>query len=70
MINLVGGVHQVVKERHILHESAIRVEAGPGKEDRLRTGSYVALRQREKLREERRRRNRAGNDDYLPEFLR
>ena len=36
-----------VKEKHLLAESAIVIEAGPGKEDRLTSGSYVQLRERE-----------------------
>ncbi len=36
-----------VKEKHLLTESAIIVEAGPGKEDRLLEGSYIELRKRE-----------------------
>lgn len=34
-----------VKERHVLSDSAIIVEAGEGKEDRLLTGSYRQLRE-------------------------
>ena len=37
-----------VRERGVLTESAILVEAGDGKEDRIMTGSYLALRQQEK----------------------
>lgn len=33
-----------VKERHVLTESAIIIEAGEGKEDRIMTGSYLELR--------------------------
>jgi NAD-dependent dihydropyrimidine dehydrogenase PreA subunit len=33
-----------VKDRHVLTESAIIVEAGEGKEDRLMSGSYLELR--------------------------
>ncbi|MCR9291686.1 MAG: 4Fe-4S binding protein [bacterium] len=36
-----------VKEKHVLQRSAIIVEAGPGKEDRLMRGSYRELRQAE-----------------------
>ena len=32
-----------VKERHVLNETAIIVEAGEGKEDRLMSGSYIEL---------------------------
>ena len=33
-----------VRERRVLSESAIIVQAGPGKEDRLMSGSYIDLR--------------------------
>ncbi|PAY19460.1 4Fe-4S ferredoxin [Rhodopirellula sp. SM50] len=36
-----------VKERGLLGESAIIIEAGEGKEDRMMSGSYIALRQQE-----------------------
>lgn len=36
-----------VKDRHVLDESAIIIEAGPGKEDRLMSGSYRDLRRAE-----------------------
>jgi ferredoxin len=36
-----------VKEKGLLTESAIIIEAGEGKEDRLMTGSYIALREAE-----------------------
>ena len=57
----------------LLDEEAIRVEAGPGKEDRLMTGSYVALREaeRKKREAERLKREDAGgaSASYLPDFL-
>jgi ferredoxin len=37
-----------VKEKHLLVQSAIIIEAGEGKEDRLMNGSYRALRERER----------------------
>lgn len=37
-----------VKQRQLLPESAIVVEVGPGKEDRLLEGSYIELREQEK----------------------
>ncbi len=37
-----------VKEKGMLARSAIIVEAGKGREDRLMTGSYIELREREK----------------------
>jgi len=57
----------------LLAEEAIRVEAGSGKEDRLMTGSYVALREAEYRKREAERLNREGApgaaDTYLPDFL-
>jgi len=44
-INVVG--------KRLIGETAIRVEAGPGKEDRLTTGSYTALRQAEQAERDR-----------------
>ena len=40
-----------VKTKHLLTESAIVVEAGPGKEDRLTAGSYLELRAAETARQ-------------------
>ncbi len=60
-----------VKNNKTLAESAIRVVAGPGKEDRLLSGSYIELRQR-RIMEKRRARKKpdeAISDDYLPDFL-
>jgi Fe-S-cluster-containing dehydrogenase component len=62
-----------VKEKSLLARSAIVVEAGEGKEDRLLRGSYRELREREA--KERLRQGPstpgggAGSDSYLPEFL-
>lgn len=39
-----------VKEKHLLSESAIIIEAGSGKEDRLMEGSYIELREQEAAR--------------------
>ena len=36
-----------VRERAVLSESAVVIEAGPGKEDRMMSGSYVGLREQE-----------------------
>jgi ferredoxin len=36
-----------VKSKHLLQQSAIIIEAGEGKEDRLMQGSYIALREEE-----------------------
>ena len=56
-----------VVEKNLLDESAIIVEAGPGKEDRLLSGSYVALREAEAQQ----RAQVPGSADagYLPDFL-
>jgi len=51
-----------------LSAAAIIVEAGPGKEDRMRRGSYVELRERER-REKRSNRQQPEDGGYLPEFL-
>jgi polyferredoxin len=62
----------VVAEK-LLDETAVRIEAGPGKEDRLMTGSYVALREAEHKKREADRLKREGasgaRDSYLPDFL-
>jgi ferredoxin len=56
-----------VKTKKLIASVAIVVEAGPGKEDRLASGSYLALREQE-------RRTKAAapaaEDAYLPDFLR
>jgi len=57
--------------KRLLAESAIIIEAGTGKEDRLLSGSYIALREHEaaaRQREQNQRRDQGEN--YLPEFLR
>ena len=57
----------------LLDEPAIRIEAGPGKEDRLMTGSYAALREAEHKKREADRLKREGaggaSASYLPDFL-
>ena len=61
-----------VKGKALLAESAIQVEAGSGKEDRLARGSYLELREEERRREAQQRnlldRDRAESG-YLPDFL-
>jgi polyferredoxin len=62
-----------VKVQKLLQRSAIQVAAGEGKEDRILSRSYVALRQERagrKQNEERTRspQNNAGSE-YLPDFL-
>lgn len=61
-----------VKSKNLLDHSAIRVVAGTGKEDRIMSGSYRALRE---ARAGQRRDGRDGSEDvpgaadYLPDFL-
>jgi len=61
-----------VKSRKLLDRSAIRVVAGPGKEDRIVSGSYLALRE-ERTRQQRQQQGRVeeipGGAEYLPDFL-
>ena len=57
-----------VAEKSLLKESAIVVHAGEGREDRITSGSYLALREQENAARE--RQMKAGDDDsYLPDFL-
>jgi len=60
-----------VKSKKLLGRSAIRVVAGLGKEDRIVSGSYLALReQRARQRQQQNRVEGATNGgDYLPDFL-
>ena len=55
-----------VKTKGLLTSSAIVVEAGPGKEDRMATGSYRALRKRENQTKSS---ASEANESYLPDFL-
>ncbi len=59
-------------QKGLLKETAIRVEAGEEKEDRLMRGSYRALRRQEaEKREEKRRKlleQSGGKGSYLPDF--
>ena len=61
--------HINVDVKGLLTESAIRVEAGPGKEDRLSSGSYLALREAERQARDAAQPKPAGGGDYLPDFL-
>jgi ferredoxin len=54
-----------VKDTHLLTESAIRIVAGPGKEDRLFSGSYIRRHQAAQDNES----QPDGADEYLPDFL-
>jgi NAD-dependent dihydropyrimidine dehydrogenase PreA subunit len=60
-----------VLDKHLLTESAIIIEAGPGKEDRLMTGSYLALRAEEQQQRaaEQKKKGTPAASDYLPEGL-
>ena len=61
-----------VKERHLLRETAIWVEAGYGKEDRVMSGSYLALREQERRKrreQEKLLQQKSSGNDYLPDFL-
>lgn len=59
-----------VLDKHLLTESAIIIRAGEGKEDRLRAGSYVALREAEtKARAASEKQHTPGGESYLPDFL-
>ena len=60
-----------VADKYLLTESAIIITAGMGKEDRMRTGSYIALREQEQsLREAEQKQNGPpAGDGYLPDFL-
>ena len=62
-----------VKTNRLLSESAIQIQAGPGKEDRITSGSYLALRAAEARRRETQEREQAEPEadggGYLPDFL-
>ena len=62
-----------VKAKRLLRESAVVVHAGPGKEDRTASGSYIALRAEEERRREAEREKQTesngGGGGYLPDFL-
>jgi NAD-dependent dihydropyrimidine dehydrogenase PreA subunit len=59
-----------VLDKHLLNESAIIIRAGQGKEDRLSSGSYLALREAEaKARAEQNQNAPAASESYLPDFL-
>ena len=58
-----------VKEKGLLEETAIWVEAGEGREDRMTHGSYLALREQERKERESTQKKNTGGDSYLPDFL-
>ena len=53
-----------VQDKHLLEQSAIIIEAGEGKEDRLSTGSYVELREQEAKQRELERQAHSPNDVF------
>lgn len=59
-----------VKNRKVLKSVAIVVEAGPGKDDRIASGSYIALRERERRENASAHPAPATDSSYLPDFLR
>ncbi len=60
-----------VAEKQLLAESAIVIQAGAGREDRMMQGSYRALREAEQQQrlEELQKRQMESPDTYLPDFL-
>lgn len=58
-----------VLDRHVLETSAIVIAAGAGKEDRLTSGSYVALRESEAADRANQQQTLPSSDSYLPDFL-
>jgi ferredoxin len=58
-----------VAEKKLLTQSAIIIEAGAGKEDRLMHGSYLALRKAEKEARAEQQFQPPLDDSYLPDFL-
>ncbi len=64
--------HVNARQKRLMAESAIVVIAGPGNEDRLMRGSYLALRDAERRQREEKRRKlqpKAKDEGYLPDFL-
>jgi ferredoxin len=58
-----------VKEKKLLDQSAIKVQAGPGKEDRIINGSYLSL-QKERAEIKKSQKKSSPDNEYLPDFLR
>ena len=62
-----------VTQKGLLEETAILIEAGQDKEDRLTQGSYLDLRKEEERRREQERQGRFEQDEqedvFLPDFL-
>lgn len=59
--------HINADQKHLIEASAIIVEAGKGKEDRLLHGSYKALREQERREKEAElKKQQGGNDFFIP----
>ncbi|MBN2180638.1 MAG: 4Fe-4S binding protein [Sedimentisphaerales bacterium] len=58
-----------VKEKKLLGESAIDIFAGPGKEDRIVSGSYITL-QKQRVNPVEQQKSETTENTYLPDFLR
>ena len=58
-----------VRDKKLLGESAVKVMAGPGKEDRIVAGSYKDL-QNKRTNHIRQNQIKGPKNEYLPEFLR
>jgi hypothetical protein len=59
-----------VAEKELLEESAIIIEAGEGREDRMLRGSYLDLRAAEaEERAKQQVKDNGGGEGYLPDFL-
>ena len=59
-----------VKVKRLLKHSAIRVVTGEGKEDRVTSGSYIALREERARQRPETHSGNAAPGEYLPDFLR
>jgi polyferredoxin len=58
-----------VRDKKLLDESAVKILAGPGKEDRIVTGSYRAM-QNERTNRIKQNQIKGPKNEYLPDFLR
>ena len=57
-----------VKQKHLLTESAVVILAGDGREDRMSRGSYLALRKKERIAAQTRRKKQPTTDEFfIPE---
>lgn len=59
-----------VADKHLLTDSAVTIFAGTGKEDRIMSGSYIAIREEERAQNaSQQQAPDAANENYLPDFL-